>query len=119
MYCYVSFELRGTKKHTPFQVNNEAEDKRKKMVQEVLSPIGRGSRGGLVVRSRPLSRWVPDSKPDSIEDPPYPSDPLHSKSYVEGQTLSRWCGAEAWREVPIAIVVFVIHPWFKITRSVP
>ncbi|GBM06410.1 hypothetical protein AVEN_266363-1 [Araneus ventricosus] len=50
--------------------------------------------GGLVVRSRLRNGWVPSSKPDSID---IYVDLLHIKSYVVGQTSSRWFGAKACR----------------------
>ncbi|GBN43019.1 hypothetical protein AVEN_21262-1 [Araneus ventricosus] len=53
-------------------------------------------RGGLVVRSQPRDQRVAGSKPDSPEAPPY-MGPAARQIIRNGQTLSRWCGAEAWR----------------------
>ncbi|GBM58150.1 hypothetical protein AVEN_213035-1 [Araneus ventricosus] len=53
-------------------------------------------RGGLEVRSQPLSRKAPGSKPDLLKIPAHVGL-LHAKLYVVGQTSSRWCGAEVWK----------------------
>ncbi|GBN72142.1 hypothetical protein AVEN_33227-1 [Araneus ventricosus] len=46
------------------------------------------------------------SKPDSTEDPRV-LGLFHVKSYIEGQTSSRWCGAEVWRGATTSGVVLV------------
>ncbi|GBM33775.1 hypothetical protein AVEN_183035-1 [Araneus ventricosus] len=55
-----------------------------------------GGRVGLVVGPRPWGRRIPGSKPDSAKDLSCVGR-LHAKSYVRGQTFSRWRGAEVWR----------------------
>ncbi|GBO36272.1 hypothetical protein AVEN_216986-1 [Araneus ventricosus] len=64
-------------------------------------------RGGLVVRSRLWGRRGPGSKPDSPEDPPCVGM-FHVKSYVGGQTSSRWCGVKVWGGGASSGVVLVI-----------
>ncbi|GBN84610.1 hypothetical protein AVEN_116741-1 [Araneus ventricosus] len=54
-------------------------------------------RGGQVVRCELWSRKVPNPIPPKIRRV---LDLLHVKSHVGGQTLSRWRGAEVWREIP-------------------
>ncbi|GBO37056.1 hypothetical protein AVEN_178108-1 [Araneus ventricosus] len=55
-------------------------------------------RGGLVVRCQPRSRRFLGSKPDSAEDPSC-IGPVVVKSYLGGQTSSRWCGVESFDKV--------------------
>ncbi|GBM02042.1 hypothetical protein AVEN_113673-1 [Araneus ventricosus] len=50
-------------------------------------------RGGLVVRSRLRGRRISGSKSDPTENPPS-MGLLQAKSYVGGQTSSRWCGKQ-------------------------
>ncbi|GBN32861.1 hypothetical protein AVEN_89555-1 [Araneus ventricosus] len=63
------------------------------MIRFLTSEVGRGA---LIVRSRLWDQRVLSSKPDSTDDPSC-IGPVDVKSYVEGQTFSRWCGAEACR----------------------
>ncbi|GBN20591.1 hypothetical protein AVEN_131535-1 [Araneus ventricosus] len=59
-------------------------------------------RRGLEVRPGLHGRKVPGSRSAVY------TDLLHVKSYVEDQTLSRWCGMEVWREGAISGIVLVI-----------
>ncbi|GBO18100.1 hypothetical protein AVEN_46662-1, partial [Araneus ventricosus] len=83
----------------------------------IASAYEKEGRGDLVARSRPRDRRAAGPKPDSTEDPSC-MVPAARQIIRSGQTPSRWCGAEAWREGASSGVVLVIRPWLKITRSV-
>ncbi|GBN39599.1 hypothetical protein AVEN_70063-1 [Araneus ventricosus] len=63
--------------------------------------LKRRGHGGLVVRSRLWGWRVLGSKPLKIRRV---LGLLHVESYAGGQTYSRWCGAEVWREGAILII---------------